>query len=146
MSIQYLLSIAMLIRSKCLWQPCINTVIVFMVIIDYDDGKFCVMNIGRGNRSTRESLPQRHFVHHKSHLTRPGIEPESPLWEASDWSLELWRGLNTCSFSFKHTCISWRDLRYNNVLVIEIVNVQRFLLNINRHKKSNNNNMGNINS
>jgi hypothetical protein len=22
-----------------------------------------------------ESLPQRHFVHHKSHMTRPGFEP-----------------------------------------------------------------------
>jgi hypothetical protein len=31
-----------------------------------------------------ENLSQRHFVHHKSHLTRPGIEPEPPLWEASD--------------------------------------------------------------
>jgi hypothetical protein len=28
------------------------------------------MKIGRGNRSTRKrNLPQRHFVHHKSHLT-----------------------------------------------------------------------------
>jgi hypothetical protein len=25
-----------------------------------------------------ENLPQRHFVHLKSHLTRPGIEPGSP--------------------------------------------------------------------
>jgi hypothetical protein len=28
-------------------------------------------------------LPQRHFVHHKSHLTRPGIEPGPPRGEAS---------------------------------------------------------------
>jgi hypothetical protein len=31
-----------------------------------------------------ETLPWRHFVHHKSHLTRPGIEPGPPRWEASD--------------------------------------------------------------
>jgi hypothetical protein len=31
-----------------------------------------------------EILPRRHFVHHKSHLTRPGIEPGPPRWEASD--------------------------------------------------------------
>jgi hypothetical protein len=38
---------------------------------NYDDGEFGGMKIGRGNRSTRRNLPQRHFVHHKSHLTRP---------------------------------------------------------------------------
>jgi hypothetical protein len=31
-----------------------------------------------------ENLPWRHLVHHKSHLTRPGIEPGPPRWEASD--------------------------------------------------------------
>jgi hypothetical protein len=31
-----------------------------------------------------ENLPQRHFVHRKSRLTRPGFEPGPPLWEASD--------------------------------------------------------------
>jgi hypothetical protein len=31
-----------------------------------------------------ENLPQRHFVHRKSHLTRPEREPGPPRWEASD--------------------------------------------------------------
>jgi hypothetical protein len=31
-----------------------------------------------------EYLPQRHFVHHKSHMTRPGLELGPPLWEAGD--------------------------------------------------------------
>jgi hypothetical protein len=31
-----------------------------------------------------ENLPQRHCVHHKSHMTRPGVEPEPPRWEAND--------------------------------------------------------------
>jgi hypothetical protein len=31
-----------------------------------------------------ENLPQRHFVHHKSNMTRPGLEPGPPRWETSD--------------------------------------------------------------
>jgi hypothetical protein len=40
-----------------------------------------------------ENLPQRHFVHHNSHMTKPGFEPGQSRWEASDQSLALWRGL-----------------------------------------------------
>jgi hypothetical protein len=31
-----------------------------------------------------ENLAQRHFVHHKSHMTTAGLEPGPPRWEASD--------------------------------------------------------------
>jgi hypothetical protein len=31
----------------------------------------------------RENLRQHHFVHHKSHMTRPGLEPGLPRWETS---------------------------------------------------------------
>jgi hypothetical protein len=28
-----------------------------------------------------ENQPQRHFVHHNSHMTRPGFEPGPPWWK-----------------------------------------------------------------
>jgi hypothetical protein len=31
-----------------------------------------------------EKLPHRHFVHHKSHMTRPGLEPGPPRWKTGD--------------------------------------------------------------
>jgi hypothetical protein len=39
---------------------------------DSADGEFSGMKIDRGNRSTQKTCPTRHFIHHKSHLTRPG--------------------------------------------------------------------------
>jgi hypothetical protein len=52
---------------------------------DYDDTEFGGMKIRRGNRSTRKKkLPQHHFVHDKSNLTRPGLELGPLRWEASD--------------------------------------------------------------
>jgi hypothetical protein len=42
------------------------------------------MQIGKKNQSTRRKTAQCHFVHHKSHLTRPGLERGPPRWEAND--------------------------------------------------------------
>jgi hypothetical protein len=50
----------------------------------------CILRIVGGGVQTGETevpgenLFQRNFVHHKSHLTRPGIKPVPPRWEASD--------------------------------------------------------------
>jgi hypothetical protein len=55
------------------------------MIDDGDCGAIGGMKIGRGNRNIRKkNLPQRHFVHYKSHMTSPGLEPGPPRWEASD--------------------------------------------------------------
>jgi hypothetical protein len=64
-----------------------------------DCGAIGGMKIGRGTEVLGENPSQSHFVHHKSHLTRPGIEPGPPRWEASDYPLELWSGPSNMQLS-----------------------------------------------
>jgi hypothetical protein len=41
--------------------------------------------IDRGKpKYSGKNLSQYDFVHHKSHMDRPGIEPGPPRWEAGD--------------------------------------------------------------
>jgi hypothetical protein len=54
-------------------------------MINEDDcGAIGGMKIGRETEVLGEILPHRHFVHNKSHMTRPGLEPGPPRWGASD--------------------------------------------------------------
>jgi hypothetical protein len=59
--------------------PLGTSVIYWPIVLtpgDYDDGEFGGMKIGRRDRSTRRKpVPQRHFVHHISHLPDPGSNP-----------------------------------------------------------------------
>jgi hypothetical protein len=38
-----------------------------------------------------ENLLQRHFVHHKSHVIRPGFEPGPPATNRLSYGVVLWK-------------------------------------------------------
>jgi hypothetical protein len=70
-------------------------------------GVVILMRISRGNWVCGENLHQFHLVHHKSHMTWPGLEPMLLWWETGDCLsygtvfvdrvgvLSVWR--NSCS-------------------------------------------------
>jgi hypothetical protein len=69
-----------------------------------------------------ENIPHCRFIHHKSHMTWPGIEPGTPRWECGDWPPELRQSLK-CYHSAKrlggyilHKQFSWR--LYTNTILI----------------------------
>jgi hypothetical protein len=54
------------------------------MIYDGECGAIVRIKIGRGLLSTRRKPAQHHFVHHKSHMTRPRLEHGPPRCEASN--------------------------------------------------------------
>jgi hypothetical protein len=83
------------------------------MISDGDCGENGGMKIGsRGNRRTRRKPAQRHFVHHKSHITKPGC-----LWR--NYRLEINRDIIS---DFVHIL---RCLSNHNVSEIGFVSVFR---------------------
>jgi hypothetical protein len=53
-------------------------------MIDDKCGAVRGMRIGRETEVLGKNVLQCYFVHHKSHMTCPGLEPEPPRWEAGD--------------------------------------------------------------
>jgi hypothetical protein len=69
-----------------------------------------------------ENLPRRHFVHHKSHLTRPGIEPGPPRWEASRFSY----GAALVCCKCKDCCTSEFNESINREIYVQVILGQCF--------------------
>jgi hypothetical protein len=51
------------------------------MINDGDCGVIGGMEVGRRSRSTRRKPATMSFIHHKFHMTWPGLEPRPPRWK-----------------------------------------------------------------
>jgi hypothetical protein len=71
-----------------------------------------------------ENLPQRQFVHHKSHMTRPGLEPRPPRWcvlTAGGWksSPDTGRGIQVLCWTqyiADGVCLTFWSMKFSEYL------------------------------
>jgi hypothetical protein len=57
---------------------------MILLMMDKDNCEAVGRIIGRETEVLEGNLPQCRFVHHKSHVTWPGLEIVASQWEAAD--------------------------------------------------------------